>query len=225
MDYKRIRIAVPMCIGLAPKYIEALTNLDVTGVIVRQPVNVDEFDGLLLPGGYADVCPERYGQVPTPGGASHRNEPLDDLQFAVLDQFVKAKKPVFGICRGHQLINVYFGGILNQNIPTADHHICGAIYMAHDTTAAADSFLAPLYGEKFPTNTSHHQAVETLGKGMTAVQFSDDNVVEATQHESLPVWSVQWHPELMCFHYARPDTVDGSVVLRWFLEQCKKYRK
>lgn len=223
MKYQRIHIAIPAVCGLAPKYVEALTHLDVTPVIVREPVKLDAFDGLLLPGGYADVCPERYGQ--TPNGAAHRNEALDDLQFAVLEQFVRAEKPVFGICRGHQLINVYFGGALNQDIPTADHHICGDIYMAHDTTAAADGFLAPLYGEKFPTNTSHHQAVEFPGKGMRIVQWSDDGVVEATQHESLPIWSVQWHPELMCFHYARNDTVDGSLVLRRFTEQCRQYKK
>lgn len=220
MAYRRIRIAIPTVKGLAPKYVEALTHLDVTPVIVRTAVDPAEFDGLLLPGGVADVNPARYGQAPA--GAASCNPALDELQFAVLDRFVRAKKPVFGICRGHQLINVYFGGALDQNIATADHHICGTIYMAHDTRAAADSFLAPLYGEQFPTNTSHHQAVARPGEGMRIVQYSDDGVAEATQHESLPVWSVQWHPELMCFAYAREDTVDGSVVLRWFTEQCRR---
>ena len=77
------------------------------------------------------------------------------------------------------------------------------------------------YGSSCPVNSSHHQGVERLAKGFRITARSEDGVVEAIEHESLPVWGVQWHPERMCFAHARGDTADGSVVLRFFLEQCR----
>ena len=69
-------------------------------------------------------------------------------------------------------------------------------------------------------NSSHHQAIEHTGKGLRAVMYSGDGVIEAAEHDSLPVWSVQWHPERMCFRHRRDDTVDGSLIFRFFLDQC-----
>ena len=71
-------------------------------------------------------------------------------------------------------------------------------------------------------NSSHHQAVDIPGKGFRTVMQSEDGVTEAMQHESLPIWSVQWHPERMCFGFRREDTADGSGVFRFFLEQCRE---
>ena len=225
METKPLRIGIPVLKGPCARYCEVLSLLGAEPVLIKSTdFRLSDYDGLLMPGSASDVCPERYGQNPEPGGASGMNPALDEHQFSVLDTFVKAGKPVFGICRGHQLLNVYFGGTLIQNIPQAERHICGQIYLAHGSDADADGFLAPLYGTRFPVNTSHHEAVGVSGKGMRVVQRSDDGVVEAQQHETLPVWSVQWHPEKMCFDEAREDTVDGAVVLGWFLEQCRHRR-
>lgn len=211
------RIAIPT-IAEVPNYVAALTNLGAQPVPVSEMCDPKDYDALLLPGG-ADIEPSRYGEAMN--GTRWTNPALDELQFSVLDCFVKAGKPVFGICRGHQLINVYFGGTLIQDIPEAPAHnrIGGkdGYDNCHMTKAAPDSFLAALYGEAFPVNSAHHQAVGVVGEGLRVVQRADDGVIEALCHDKLPVYSVQWHPERMCFAHRREDTVDGSLVLRWFI--------
>ncbi len=77
------------------------------------------YDGLLIPGG-VDINPSRYGQENR--GSVMMMDELDELQFDILDAFVKNGKPILGICRGHQLINAYFGGTLIQHLPTAFRH-------------------------------------------------------------------------------------------------------
>ena len=189
------------------------------------PVGADAdpgaFDGLLMPGG-TDIDPARYHRANT---ASEDVDPaLDARQFAALDAFVRAGKPVLGICRGHQLINVYFGGTLIQHLPTAKvHSRCGDSWdKAHGSVATPGGLMESLYGRSFPVNSAHHQAVEAVGRGLIVDQRSEDGVIEALRHESLPLFCVQWHPERMCLERARPDAVDGSVVLRHFLRMCGK---
>jgi len=224
MKDKPVRIAIPTYEGTAEKYVAVLTQLGAEVTVVHMEGDPARFDGILLPGSTWNVDPARYGREVE--GVPEVKPELDQVQFTVLDRFVKAGKPVFGICRGHQLLNVYFGGTLIQNLPRKDHHIMlpADPYLAHGSVAEEDGFLFPLYGRRFPVNSSHRQAAETLGPGMRAVQWSDDGVVEATQHETLPCYSVQWHPEQMCLAYLRGDTVDGSAVLNWFLDKCRKHR-
>ena len=191
-------------------------------VAVDADCDPNQFDGLLLPGGI-DVDPSYYHRENVACGRTDRN--LDALQLAVLDSFVKAKKPVFGICRGHQVINVYFGGTLIQHVPSADRHTYDQERQTdrvHDCVAEPGSVLAGLYGERFPTNSAHHQAVDDLGKGLRIVQHSDDGLVEAMEHESLPLLSVQWHPERMRGAHARPDTVNGDGIIGYFLRMCRE---
>lgn len=224
MKTSPVRIAIPTYRGKAEKYAAALAGLGAEVTIVHQDGDPAQFDGLLLPGSVRNVDPARYGRELE--GEREILPELDEVQFTVLDRFVKAGKPVFGICRGHQLLNVYFGGTLIQNHPRRDHHIMipADPYLAHGSVAEEDGFLFPLYGKRFSVNSSHRQAVEIPGKGMRVVQYSDDGTVEAIQHETLPCYSVQWHPEQMCLGDLRGDTVDGAVVLNWFLEVCRSRR-
>ena len=203
-----------------PNYFAALEALGAQGVKAPADVDPSRLDGLLLPGG-DDVDPRRYGQEMR--GAVDPDPALDALQLAVIDRFYRAGKPIFGICRGHQLLNVYFGGTLIQDLPNGRIHDWDegkSEDKAHETRALPGSWVAALYGERFPTNSAHHQAVDRLGTGMIVDQYGPGGVIEAAHHESGRVFSVQWHPERMCFEHRREDTVDGSVVLRWFLEQC-----
>ena len=147
-----------------------------------------EAEMLLLPGG-GDVEPWRYGAENT---ASHIEPGRDEEEFRLLDTFLGAGKPVLGICRGLQVINVYFGGTLVQDIPghsqmegTDRHHL----------THIAPSVLRTLYGEAMEVNSAHHQAADRLGKGLTAVQWATDGVIEAVVHERYPILALQWHPE------------------------------
>ena len=145
------------------------------------------------------------------------------MQLRTLDWFFRAGKPVFGICRGHQVINVYFGGTLIQNLPTWETHKWEEATdrdRAHETDAEPGSWIAGIYGTRFSTNSAHHQGVDVAGKGLIVDQRAPDGVVEAMHHESAPLWCVQWHPERMCYAHRREDTVDGSLVLSWFLDRC-----
>ena len=215
-----LRIAIPTNRPQAvTNYLHALTMTGAHGETGRD-FSPDQYDGLLLPGG-CDVNPARYGKEPIP------QEIIDDdqdaLQFDVLARFLEAKKPVLGICRGHQLLNVAFGGTLIQDLPGAEKHksLPSGEDNVHPVRAERNSFLYRIYGSGFRVNSSHHQGVDVPGKGLRGVLYAEDGVTEAIEHDSLPVWGVQWHPERMCFLHQRDDTVDGSLIFRFFLEQCR----
>ena len=185
------------------------------------PVYSDVYDGLLLTGG-ADIHPSRYGQ--TVNGSVAMDEARDEAEWKLIDAFLQAGKPVFGICRGCQVLNVYFGGSLHQDIETKARHRLDPKqpYLVH-SVAVNDPVLEAQYGKVFVVNSCHHQAVDRLGQGLriTAV-CPDDGVVEAFTHESLPVFAVQWHPEKLTGSYLRPDAVDGSSIFDHFIGLCKE---
>ena len=158
-------------------------------------------DFLLLPGG-GDLEPWRYGQENT---ASHGLEPeRDSAELELIDRFVTLRKPVLGVCRGMQTINVFFGGTLIQDM--RGHNAADGSDRYHWVRTAA-SPIRDLCGERCIVNSAHHQAVDRLGTGLQAVQWAPDGIVEAVCHRSLPVWAVQWHPE-------RLDTPVGKRVIR-----------
>lgn len=222
---QKLRICVP--VGKTDvhieNYIAALEGLGAEPVSTDSVVPAADFDGLLLPGGQ-DVDPKSYHGVNVACG--RLDEELDVLELALIHDFIEAGKPIFGICRGHQLISCYFGGDMIQDLPTGFRHKWTPEGdNVHTSSAEADSFIGRLYGTHFATNSSHHQAVNRVGEGLRVVQVGDeDGVVEAIEHVSLPITGVQWHPERMCFAKARTDTVDGSLVIRNFLEMCQRVR-
>jgi putative glutamine amidotransferase len=199
-------------------YIGALTGVGAEPIHEWPQRYSDEYDGLLLCGG-ADIDPKYYNE--DINGSVDIDAERDTLEFALLKSFVDAGKPIMGVCRGHQLINVYFGGSLYQDIEEAELHKDGK---AHLVTAAPDSVLRSLYGETFSVNSIHHQAVKVLGKGLRATAVWNGKYIEATEHTSLPIITVQWHPERMCFAYRRDDTVDGAPIIQYFVEMCRKYK-
>ncbi len=223
---KTLRIGVP----IPPEkpytnYFEALRALGAEGVVVAADTDPSGFDGLLLPGG-GDLAPERYHQENR--GSKGIDEALDTLQLTAADRFIRAGVPAFGICRGHQLLNVLFGGTLIQHLETLIRHPReenSTEDQVHAVTAVPGSWIEGLYGHVFSVNSSHHQAVDVPGDGMVMDLYAEEGVVEAMHHASLPIWSVQWHPERMSFAFRRQDTVDGEKVLRYFLEQCEKHRQ
>lgn len=196
-------------------------GLPITGVFLdaadKDTFSVDDYAALLLPGG-GDIDPMYYNEPVE--GSEGIDRALDEFQFTILDAFVKACKPVFGICRGHQLLNVYFGGSLIQDIPErADHVPVNNDDNVHEVEADENSLLAILYGTRFAANSSHHQAVKVPGKGLHVTARGLDGVVESMEHDSLPIISTQFHPERMCYDKAREDTVDGSAIFAWFLHR------
>lgn len=153
-------------------------------------------------------------------------DPLrDDLEWKLIKAFVDRKKPIFGICRGVQVLNAYFGGTLYQDIPDelGGEHAKG---VCHPVTLKKDSILGRLFGESLEINSYHHQALKDLGKDLTAVAWSDANghsIVEAVEHVSLPIWAVQWHPERMTGPVTNPENcVDSLPIFQYFMDQCRK---
>lgn len=167
-------------------------------------------DALLLPGG-GDMEPWRYGQENT---ASRDLEPERDARdLALLESFTRQRKPVLGICRGMQTINVFFGGDLVQDWP--GHSAVHGVDRLHPVQTAP-SLLRTLYGPVSIVNSCHHQTIGRLGDDLEAVQWAEDGVVEAFFHKSLPVWGIQWHPERL-LEPSTSGTVNGLALYRAFL--------
>jgi len=218
----KLRIAIGGIWELTPNYRNALTHLGVE-YAVGLDLEPEDFDGLIIPGG-GDVDPSFYGQGIN--GSEDIDIELDNAQLDIIDRFLSAGRPILGICRGEQILNVFFGGSLIQNLPNAYRHKRDHNGdRAHPTQAEEGSFIADIYGTAPVVNSAHHQAVDRLGSGLKVVQMSDDNVIEAFYHTTLPVWGVQWHPERMCFEKKRSDTVDGSRVISFFLNKCIEMNK
>lgn len=185
----------------------------VTGLPPSYHCSADYCDALLLPGG-ADIDPLFFHEKNTGSGVIDRK--LDSIQLSLLDRFVKTGRPVLGICKGMQVINVYFGGGIVQHLSAADRHMWKDADQIHPVTASPDSFLAKLYGTRFVVNSAHHQGIGRPGKDLSVVLTAEDGVPEALMHLTLPIFGMQWHPERMCGAHARPDTVDGSAVFLYF---------
>jgi gamma-glutamyl-gamma-aminobutyrate hydrolase PuuD len=176
----------------------------ISGVIGR-------LDGLVLSGG-GDVDPAVYGAHPHPETTSVRPH-RDAAEAELLSAALQRGLPVLGICRGLQVINVAMGGSLHQHLPdVVGHHghaSAPGSFAAHPVRVGHGSQLARILGrtqvDEVPSH--HHQAVERLGDGLTAVAWADDGLIEAIELDApgCPFTvAVQWHPEagddLSLFH-------------------------
>lgn len=192
---------------------------------------VDALDGLVLQGG-ADVSPRSYGESPL-NPMWTGDEVRDQYEIELFHEFVTQGKPVFGICRGHQLINVALGGSLYQDIatqcPGKASHRDDSRYESHfhDMRIHPDTWLARVYPEVAVArvNTIHHQAIKHLGEGLVVEATSEpDGVVEAIRWEGHSfVVGVQWHPEFL--DPGDPTLIDSKPLLRAFLSACELRKK
>ncbi|HSH82499.1 MAG TPA: gamma-glutamyl-gamma-aminobutyrate hydrolase family protein [Herpetosiphonaceae bacterium] len=164
----------------------------------------ERLDGLLLTGG-VDIAPALYGEEPIPElGEVHAERDAAELPLA--RWAVAEGKPVLGICRGHQVLNVALGGTLYQDLPTQwgrgiDHELavreeCWDRF-DHRVTLVEDSRLAELLGEtEIEVNSLHHQAIKEIAVGLRAVGHAPDGVVEAVEGVGQGfVVGLQCHPE------------------------------
>ena len=197
---------------------------------VRVADYVAELDGLVLQGG-ADVSPVTYGEMPSrPDWNGDRVR--DMYEIDLLQEFAAAGKPVLGVCRGLQLINVACGGTLYQDL--ALHHPKGGGHHDpeaydrhfHDVVFTAGSRLAQLYPgiERARVTSIHHQGIKTLGGDLAVEALSvPDEVVESIRWLGASYMvGVQWHPE---FHDpADPALLNGEPLLREFLKEAATVR-
>jgi putative glutamine amidotransferase len=163
---------------------------------------IDACCGLVLSGG-EDVDPSRYGEAPSP--ALGEVEPLrDEMEFRAVACALARDLPIFGICRGLQVLNVHFGGTLYQDIATdrpgellAHQQSQAWSVRSHPANVLPDSLLHRVIGEdRIAINSFHHQAVKHLAPGLRVVARADDGLVEAIEHTDYPwLLGVQWHPE------------------------------
>ncbi len=195
-------------------YVRAFQRFGVTGVSMYQCTweEAVSCSGLVLPGG-GDIAPELFGQANR--GSVNIDETLDRIQLKLLEEYIRQERPVFGICKGIQIINVYFGGTVVQHLPTADAHAYRNGDQLHMTIATQDSILSRLYGLRFPVNSAHHQGLGMLGQGLEAIQFAEDQVIEGIVHKKLPIIGVQWHPERM--EEKEGEYPGGDRLLEFFL--------
>jgi putative glutamine amidotransferase len=209
-----------------------IPSVDKDGIIHRSNIRLADYaqhlDALVLQGG-ADLAPETYGEEPEkPQWAGDRVR--DRYEMEVLHEFIAADKPVLGVCRGAQLINVAFGGTLHQDV---NSHVPGTLAHRathayeknfHDISIEPASGLARLYAgvRTGKVNSIHHQSIKTLGRDLVVEAYAEpDRVIEAIRWQGRGyVFGVQWHPEFL--HPSDPTVLDPAPMLDEFLTAARQ---
>ncbi|ADG70829.1 gamma-glutamyl-gamma-aminobutyrate hydrolase family protein [Brachyspira murdochii] len=201
------------------------------GVPFLMPITEDEeiikkmaenVDGIIMTGG-VDVHPFRFNEEPIEKIGTISAE-RDDFDFKLMKYAAEMNKPILGICRGIQVINVYFGGTLIQDIPaqrntnilhsqTAEYHVA-----THKIQIVKDSIIYDMLGESSEVNSFHHQAIDKLAKDFKVTAASKDGIVEAIEYKKKDsfILGVQWHPELMS-----AKSVKMQNIFDMFVEVCR----
>jgi len=191
---------------------------------------LDQMDGIILQGG-SDIAPQHYGEEPI---GSWRGDPYrDQYELKILDYAIKHHKPVLGICRGFQLMNVYFGGTMYQDIasqlPHAGLHRSASLYdkISHPIHIEQGTLFDRLYGHVLNplVNTVHHQAIKDLGRDLEVYARSEDGFVEAfgySKEAPGKVMGVQWHPEFSQTQAGK--LLDEDLIFNVFIEHARLHR-
>tara|TARA_R110002124_G_scaffold53088_4_gene152254 strand:- start:11892 stop:12635 length:744 start_codon:yes stop_codon:yes gene_type:complete len=189
---------------------------------------LDELDGFVFQGG-TDLAPETYNETPIVPGKWLGDAYRDAYELRIMDYAVQKGKPIFAICRGFQLMNVYFGGSLFQDIatqkPTAIQHRDADKYDAliHEIVIEKGKTLDEIYQgvDRAVVNSVHHQGVKQVGDGLEILAVSkEDGIVEALQNKDGNALGVQWHPEFSVGKGA--PLLDPLKLYDYFIEKVKR---
>ncbi|MGH9881571.1 MAG: gamma-glutamyl-gamma-aminobutyrate hydrolase family protein, partial [Pyrinomonadaceae bacterium] len=206
--------------GGAPVHVSLIPDPDYIAAIAQQ------LHGVLLPGSDSDVDPLRYGHEPHRAlGSVHKIK--DETDLLVLAEIERRGLPLFAICFGMQILNVFRGGTLIQDIAS---QIPGAIKHeqgrprdrpSHRVKLVHGSLLSSLAGDDSAiVNSHHHQAVETVGRELVATAWTSDGLIEALEETRSDRFTlaVQWHPELGW----KNDSLSQSLFRR-FVSEARQY--
>ena len=202
-------------------YVEAMKRLGAEPFISLNVADFDDADGLILPGSRQDMNPKLWGAEDE--CSNDINDELDSIQWQLMEKAVATKKPVLGICRGMQFIDVFFGGTLIQDLPCGDDHKAAETpgeENYHNVAVVEGTQLFDLYNEETEVNTRHHQGIGLVGEGLKVSAMWTDGfplVMEAIEHKELPIIGVQWHPERMYLNGNDQQKLDGEKLLKYWL--------
>ncbi|NLT57548.1 MAG: gamma-glutamyl-gamma-aminobutyrate hydrolase family protein [Clostridiales bacterium] len=213
-------------LGLYFSYFEAITRAG--GIPLMLPysakgADLDDLlalgDGLVLTGGY-DIDPALYNE-PVRFVNVEVTKERDDHEVAVFERWSKTGKPILGICRGLQFLNVILGGSMYQDIPVERSVIHNNV--EHKVKLVPGTRMREWLGlEEMVTNSYHHQGINRLAEGLVATGHSEDGIIEAIEHEQLPIFGFQFHPERMIADWRPAGQTDMSPAFDHFISLCKK---
>lgn len=194
------------------------------------PSWLEHMDGFVFQGG-ADIAPGTYGATPIENGRWPGDPHRDRYELRIMDWAFQNRKPVLAICRGFQLMNVYFGGTLHQDLAletgTRVEHRNAETYdrVNHEVVCGTGSLLSRIYGvDRFRVNSVHHQGVKTPGKHLYVdAHCPDDGLIEAFHYEGpepVSFQGVQWHPEFS--HTLGSQIINPDPLLDHFLKETRK---
>ncbi|WP_313181797.1 gamma-glutamyl-gamma-aminobutyrate hydrolase family protein [Lacrimispora sp.] len=197
------------------------TAVAAAGGIPLLPIELDltedycnKADGLILTGSAS------FSPKPELSEAVRKEEPRrKNFDASIYQAFARARKPVLGICLGHQVINEQQGGTIIRNFKYTE----GTEHMLiqHSVKTAKGSLLHGLFGEEFYVNSRHNNKIGVLGKSLKVTAYSNDHVIEAIEHDTLPVYGVEWHPERMRGDIIDPpEGIDMSPLFEAFVKIC-----
>ena len=181
----------------------------------------DLCDGLLITGG-PDLEPEVYGEQPL----NDTVKPMPErtaFEKPLFQAFLDRGKPILGICRGCQFINAVMGGTLYQDLVEQKGWVHFNAQIRHVVYAEEGSVLYRLFGPKFRTNSTHHQAVKDLAPGFHVTARSVEGIVEAYEHDTLPILATQFHPERLTGILWDDRTPDFRPWFEYFVELVRKH--
>jgi putative glutamine amidotransferase len=212
-------------------WIEGTGNIEVVKLSGESYERVEDCDGVILSGG-VDVHPKYYKQsihypgAPEKGFQTHR----DDFEFAVLEKSLKKSIPVFGICRGLQLINVFFKGSLIRDLGEKNStHQSDPHDSKHNVKVEDGTILHNIVKVNSGiVNSAHHQAIDRLGEDLIVNSYSEDGVIEGIEWKNKNdkpfMLAVQWHPERMD-KAGLPDSPLSKNIRDHFISVVKSNQK